>query len=285
MESFVTFVACIVCGVYLVISLYIVILTVKNMTCNDSNNDDRSIALYMKCALYIIIVSFSLVLISLVFLYIIIFTKIFEPESIIVDSILIGVFVFYLFGRYGMILLFIGRLYYGFIGSIAEISLKQFLVLIIFYGVVVVSFVTLYCLAKYYSDNLGFALVIAIIIYGLSDILINIIMLTMFVKRLKYFKNNSVIDEQHKLYNTLIRKYTYLSFITVLSTLVSFILIAPFAKNAEGISINYQITTMIFGLDAVINMFCAYLTMVFAKNKYIKYCMVMESFCCTLACK
>ena len=187
------------------------------------------------------------------------------------NELLAGLFwVFYCCGHSGMVLLFIGRLYYSFVDSYLQISLKKFLILIAFYGFGITSyFITIFV-------YLGFGSIEILFfggIYGIIDIILNITMIIMFVKRIKLLNMHTVIQENKEIYSHLIKKYTLLAWITTISTF-SIIITAPI-WNFVG----WEYLRVMAALDGCINIICAYLSMGFTRLEYTKYCQKCEIFC------
>ena len=118
-----------------------------------------------------------------------------------------------------------------------------------------------------------------IIFCGVSDIIMNITMIIMFIKRLKMFKAHTKIDKDSELYSKLIRKYTFLVSIIIISTFICYSLNGITYITLE----NYQYKHIIYTgttIDGIINFICAYFSMGFAKNNYKKYCYKCEKLCC-----
>ena len=289
--SLILCVACLITVVTgVVIGLGTVGSTTKHIMCIDSKkstsndtDDDMELPMYIKSVLFWILVSFLAQLLVGFGINIIFFIRIANnipfSNNILEDSWV----VLYICGRYGMVLLFIGRLYYSFDESFLQISFRIFILIITYDGIVVLCFIIIANMPQDFSfyAQLNF---ISGATYMISDVIVNTIMLIMFVKRLKILKGNTVIDEQYALYTELIRKYTYLVFMTIASTLICFGLVGTSFMTVFGTDMFPMMVGMSFNIDAIINIMCAYLSMGFSKEYYKKYCIKPERICCKIIC-
>ena len=194
-------------------------------------------------------------------------------------------YLFWIIGRSGMVALFIVRLYYTFQGSIAQISKKTFVMILIAEIIAVILFICCLTLTQFRMigvPSLLMIIAVSLFLYALIDSIVNICVVVMFIKLLKVFKHHSVLANQNHMYTKLMNKYALLSFITVSTTVTSITLylIGPLIID-EIASFGYAyISWFLAGFDGFINIICGWLSMGFAKNKYKKYCTQCEYICC-----
>jgi len=247
-----------------------IVISIFKVTCITAGKDDEiKLPIYVAILLYIISLAFNVQ-----FLFGLIINILSILNFTIHVSLYLPIYISYAVGRCGIVSLFVSKLHYSFIGSYLQISFYKLLVISI------LSSIGLICviigLVLYFLLETLVVLALAGM-YGVIDIITNIIMVRMFVTRLKQLKSHSIIDDSNQVYTSLIKKHILLSIITILSTFIVVVISAVIYKVDIG-SDTAIIWRIGYAIDAAINMICVYLSMGFTKNKYKKYCRSFEQF-------
>ena len=225
------------------------------------------------------ILGFTMIIIS------ILNTQDLRLQFILITSMKVMFYLFWIIGRSGMVILFIGRLYYTFEGSIAQISRNTFILILTAEIIAVIMFIGCLTLTQLHIigvPSLFGIMAASLFLYTLIDSIVNISVVVMFIKLLKVFKHHTVLAIQNKMYTRLMKKYALLSFITVSTTVISITLYlaAPLVIDESALFRYAYISWFMAGFDGFINVICGWLSMGFSKEKYNKYCTQCEYICC-----
>ena len=247
-----------------------ILISIIKITYIDAGKDDGiKIPVYVTILLYIISLAFN---IQFIFGFILSILSIFNITINI--SLYLPVYISYAVGRCAIVSLFVSKLHYSFIGSYLQISFRKLLAVSILQSIGLICVIVGLVFYFYFKTVIVLSLAS---MYAVIDIITNVLMVRMFVTRLKQLKSHTMIDDSNQVYTSLIKKHVLLSIITILSTfIVVGISLAIYKVNiGSNTAIIWRI---VYAIDGVINMICAYLSMGFTKNKYKKFCRSFEQF-------
>ena len=192
--------------------------------------------------------------------------------------------VLYVFGRMCLVILFVSRLYHSFRNIVLSISKIQFAIIIIIESIGVILYITSATLTRIHDLEskpvIANIVTIAPILHMLLDISMNVVILKLFLNRLKELAKNTAKYSHNtkdiELYGKLINKFTYLALIAIISTILSVILggiVYVLYIGTENVFITYPI----LGIDSIINAYSVYYSMAYVTHKYNKNCLSIES--------
>ena len=205
------FLVALIIGTYILISIIIYTCII--------NNSRKKLRIYLVIALYIAVLSFN---IEFIFGLLIEILPLFNVSFDYTVYFNIVLYSGYIIGRYGLVLLFIGKLYYSFNGSAVQISWKKFIILITFESIGILSFIVA-CVLFYLDHETISVLPVLIlaVMTTITDIIINIIMVVIYIRRLKLMTiHSNITQKSDDIYRKLIRKYTLLVCIKVTTTFI-----------------------------------------------------------------
>ena len=191
--------------------------------------------------------------------------------------------IFWVLGRFSMTLLFGGRLYYTFYNSALKVKKSTYHCIIAFAVLALIMYLSSSITIKFYDDPfLSSILTYFSVSHVLIDLVLNITIAVMFVKKLKILSNNSMKEDQQIIFRPLINKFSYLILIAIYSTVIATLLGGLFIFMSFPIPSIFM-TYPGVGLDCIINSYVLYYSMGFTLTKYNNNCIKYEK-CCLRCC-
>ena len=207
---------------------------------------------------------------------------------------------FYAFCRFTLLLMFIGRLYFTFNDTVFKIQKWVFVGIIVIDVLLITVFIagTIIFAINYHQTNHvndnnedtdhnhgneeeehehDPSVIAMAFVYYIIDVIINIVVLGMFVKRIRNVLSN--LDQKMTKMETLIQKYTFLMIIAVLSTVIFVLISGVFHLTLNS---DYEVSLVVYiclSMDSIINCSCVYYSMGYTKDVYNKYFKKFEIMC------
>jgi len=192
--------------------------------------------------------------------------------------------IFWVLGRFSMTWLFVGRLYYTFNGTALTMKKWKYYSVIIFGALGLIMYISSSILSKINNGpSKSIILVIFGVLYIIIDLIINVSIAVVFVKKLQILCNNSVKQDKQCMFKPLMNKFLYLILIAIYSTIIATVLGGLFIFIAFPIPSFFMVYPGV-GLDCIINSYVLYYSMGFTKTKYNKQCIRFEKFCLQFCC-